>query len=176
MEKSDILSNYERQVLANQFCILSKLHENDESDYLTKNYKMKQDIISNGYTGEYHEIFDVSKEEISPEICNETSEILNMYRRINYSIETLSEEEKENLDLERISFEGFDANNDSHYGYLNFMIENLDKWQEYKGKYINSHSIASLRKYRSMLEKFKSFSIGINNLSAAELQELINVA
>jgi uncharacterized protein YfbU (UPF0304 family) len=175
MKKEDSLSIIERQILANQFKILSKLSENEDDEYQSKNYLMKHDILVNGYTGEYHQVLEVHSEEISIEVCEETSQILNMYRRINYSIEKLTDEEKQNLELDKISFEGFDGNNDDHFGYMNFMIENLDKWQEYKGKYLNSHSIASIRKYRKMLETYKQFGLGIEDLTTANLQDLINV-
>jgi uncharacterized protein YfbU (UPF0304 family) len=141
----ETLSIVERQILANQFRILSKVEGNNDL------YETKVNILENGYTEKYHEVFDVNAEEIPFEICEETSQILNMYRRINTAIELLSKEEKEGLDLDNIKFEGFDSNHDSHYHYMTFMIEKMNLWEEYKGNYLNSHCQFQLSKYRKML-------------------------
>ena len=141
------LTLIERQILANQFRILSKVGNDAEQ----VNNIRKSIILENGYTGKYHEIFDVHEEEVPIEICNETSEILNMYRRINSTIGILTNEQKESLDLESIKFEGFDANNDKHYYYLQFLITELDLWQEHKDLYLNSHDSSTIIKYRQML-------------------------
>lgn len=141
----ETLSIVERQILANQFRILSKIEGNNEF------YDTKADILEHGFTEKYHEVFDVNTEEIPFEICEETSQILNMYRRINHTIDILSKEEKTQLDLDTIKFEGFDANNDSHYHYMVFMIEKMNLWEEYKGNYLNSHCQSQLSKYRKML-------------------------
>jgi len=142
----ETLSIVERQILANQFKILSKITDQ------TEEYEVKIEILENGYTEQYYEIFEVDTEEIPVEICEETSQILNMYRRINNALETLSEEEKTDLDLEKIKFEGFDAHNDNHYYYMNFMVKKMNLWREYKSAQLNSQSPFSLLKYRKMLE------------------------
>lgn len=143
------LSIFERQILALQFRILAELNKEDE--HLSNNYEKKSEILEYGYTGEYSEVFDVHIEEVSFEICGETNEILNMFRRIENTIDQLSDEEKENLDIEKLKFEGFDANNNPHYYYAKFMIEKMNKWQEHKNTPLNSHSEFPLMKYRKML-------------------------
>lgn len=143
------LTIVERQILANQYRILAKL-EDDIS------YKTKADILVSGYTGKYNEVFDVNQEEIPLEICEETSQILNMYRRIENTIASLNPEQKVQLDLEKLKFEGFDANNDSHYHYGKFLIEEMNLWQEHKGVYFNSHSRFPLTKYKKMLSYYNS--------------------
>ena len=142
----ETLSIVERQLLANQFKILSKITDQ------TEEYEIKIEILENGYTEQYYEIFEVDTEEIPIEICEETSQILNMYRRINNALDMLSEEEKKMLDLEKIKFEGFDAHNDTHYYYMNFMVKRMNLWREYKSEHLNSQSPFSLLKYRKMLE------------------------
>mgnify|MGYP001296411787 CR=1 FL=1 len=57
------LSITERQILANQFKILSKLEDDNEF------YERKVEILEEGYTGQYREIFVVSEKEISYDIC-----------------------------------------------------------------------------------------------------------
>jgi uncharacterized protein YfbU (UPF0304 family) len=136
----------ERQLLSNQFKILSKLDPSEKSN------EAKIEILEKGYTGRYFEIFDITVEEIPLAICDETEQILNMYRRIANSTATLSALDKENINENTIAFEGFDANNDPHYHYMRFMVEKLNLWQEYRGVLLNSHSPYSIKKYRKMLD------------------------
>jgi uncharacterized protein YfbU (UPF0304 family) len=136
----------ERQLLSNQFKILSKLDPSEKSN------EAKIEILEKGYTGRYFEIFDITVEEIPLAICDETEQILNMYRRIANSTATLSALDKENINENTIAFEGFDANNDPHYHYMRFMVEKLNLWKEYRGVLLNSHSPYSIKKYRKMLD------------------------
>ncbi|UOK41166.1 MULTISPECIES: YfbU family protein [Flavobacterium] len=141
----ETLTVAERQILVNQFKILSIIGDNN-------NYETKIEILENGYTEQYFEVFDVATEEIPMAICEETSQILQMFRRINDAVHLLSEEEKGLLDLEKLKFEGFDANNDPHYHYMTFLVDRMNLWKEYKGMYLNSHSSFPMSKYRKMLE------------------------
>jgi len=171
--RKENLSIVERQILANQFKILSQLAE--EGSHESENFEKKAEILKRGYTYEYSEVFDVYSEEVPLEICEETNEVLNMYRRITNSVARLSNEEKEKLDLESIKFEGFDANNDSHYHYAKYMIEYLDKWQEHKDTYLNSHSQFPLMKYRKMLPiQEAAFQENRYELNFEDLQKMID--
>lgn len=143
------LTIVERQILSNQFRILSKLFE--ENSYERKNNEIKAEILENGFTLEYTKVFNVNIKEISIDVCEETYKILNMFRHIQFAISSLTEDEKEKLDLDKIKFEGFDKENDPHYKYAKYIIENLDKWEEYKNNYLNSHCRSTLIKYRKML-------------------------
>lgn len=54
------------------------------------------------------------------------------------------------------------------------MIENLDKWQEHKEMYLNSHSEFPLMKYRKMLAiQEKAFSENRYELNLEDLKEMI---
>ncbi len=164
----------ERLILANQYKILSELSRLREDDYEAKRNLVNQEIFENGYEGEYQEVFQGYDEVISVDVSNETSAILTMYNRINDAVELLTSEEKSNLHLDKIAFEGFDANNGDHYRYLLFITEKLDKWQKYKNVNLNSHSIFSIKKYRSMLTKIKEFPYEFGkNLSADQLRQII---
>lgn len=143
--KNTNLSKIERQMLVNQFKMLSILNETGA------NYEAYIEILEGGYIGEYDKVFSVTDDEVSSEICEETNQILEMYRKINNCINRLSEEEKDGLNLEKIEFEGFDANHDDHYSYAILMIEHLHKWEEYKNFSLNSHSVFPLKKYIKML-------------------------
>ena len=163
------LSIVERQILANQFRILERIE--DDKDY----YRTKAEILENGFTGRYSEIFLLNNEEMPFEICRETSEILTMYRRINNSIATLSEQEKEEMDLDKIKFEGFDGNDDWHYHYMEYMVENLNLWKEHKGNYLNSHSSFPIEKYRKLLEFQNKALRDKMDLSKEDLEKMIEL-
>jgi len=166
----ETLSIVERQILANQFRILSKIGS-DSQDYETK-----IEILENGYTEKYFDVFDVSTEEIPMEVCEETTRILEMYRRISTAIDALSQEEKLILDLDKINFEGF-SKRDSHYHYMVFMIENMNLWQEYKKTSLNCNFEYQLSKYQRMLE-YQNFLIDNNqyDFTKENLEHLIDVA
>ncbi|MGI9361688.1 MAG: hypothetical protein ACR2O7_09005 [Parasphingorhabdus sp.] len=55
-------------------------------------------------------------------------------------------------------FDGFDANNDDHYGVARTMIEELGEFSNSRqGVNVNSHSQSSLPRYRSMYKKFDGY-------------------
>lgn len=148
------LTIVERQLLLNQFEILSRLNQNDGIN--SDDYILKMDILLHGYTAEYEEVFAVFSDELPIEICEETNDILNMYRSINNFLVTLDKEDQKNLELNKIEFAGFDLNNDDHYSYANFMIKRLGRWDEYKDMYLNSHDSSHIHRYRRLLKCFKA--------------------
>lgn len=169
----DTLTIFERATLANQFKILSFLDTANTESHLTD-----AEIFENGYTGLYSEALQhINSEETSRETCTETHDILTMFRYITNAVARLTPEEKAALDLKKIKFDGFDANNDDHYHFATFMIEKQEKYTEYADKEINSHSMASMIRYRRMLPVYKKildnhiYDFGVN-----ELQQLIDVA
>jgi hypothetical protein len=167
----ETLSIVERQILANQFRILSKMGNNSQD------YNTKIEILENGYTEKYIEVFDVSTEEIPIEICEETTQILSMYTRINAAIESLSTEEKSVFDLDKIRFEGFHPRRDPHYQYMTFMIQSMNLWPEYKDMPLNSDSRYQLSKYQRMLE-YQYFLMDNDqyDFQKENLEHLIDVA
>lgn len=139
----------ERQILYNQYKILEHLEKDNSHGTIAE-------ILKYGYTGRYDRIFDVHQEEIPIEICVETDYIFDMYRLINLTISKLTSEERESIDLDKIAFDGFDANNDPHYGYASFIINKMKKYQEHDKINLNSHSSSTIRKYRKMLEYYNA--------------------
>jgi len=141
------LTKTERLLLSNQFRILHHLTENEY-------YSTNAEIVENGYAGLYDELFSPIFEEKPEAIYTETQLILHMYRVINNAYVRLSPEEQAQIAMDAIAFEGFDGNNDPHSGLITFLVEKKDLWDEYKDKYLNSHSSLSIRKYRRMLEVY----------------------
>lgn len=105
----------------------------------------------------YSGIFD--SETPSDEVISETTDILWMWGIIESSIDKLSgAEADEAKGWHWAAFNGFDANNDSHYGVARTMIEELGEFStSRKGVSLNSHSQASLPRYRRMYERFDGY-------------------
>jgi len=88
-----------------------------------------------------------------PDVIRETGEILDMFRALDHAIDRLSDDEKAELDVSRLRFEGFDGNNNPHLHVARVMIDELG-WFDERKPLPNSHSQASLIRYRRMLPKF----------------------
>ena len=164
------LTQTERLLLANQNRILALLDEDNSINHL-----FKAEILENGYEGLFHECFESISEGVSDETCRETHDILTMYYVINNLIGTLSDDQKASLQLDKITFKGFDANNDDHYGFMNFLIDKANLYKDLKDKYLNSHSISSIEKYRRMLPLYNE-ALKANNytLDLSGLQNIIS--
>jgi uncharacterized protein YfbU (UPF0304 family) len=163
------LTKIERAILANQQRILSYLDNGNEENYL-----FKAQILEEGYEGMYEEAFTGIFDGVSEEICEETFSILNMYRTINNAIQALNPNQIPEQDLEKIKFQGFDANNDKHYYFMKFLVEKADRFDEYRDMYLNSHSLFPLRKYRRMLEVYNQMmSNTYRDLTAVDLRFFI---
>jgi len=111
-----------------------------------------------GLKWEYGGLFN-SKEESTPEV-EETCDILNMYRVLTPSYEKLSDEDKKRVDKEaypfndNVKFQGFDGNNDPHFGIASYLVTDLKRFTEVQPD-LNSHSIATIDQYRRMLRAYK---------------------
>lgn len=95
----------------------------------------------------------------SDEIVEETTNILWMFGIIESSIARLTGAEAEEADKWHYNkWHGFDGNNDPHYGVARTMIEELGEFdQSRKGLNLNSHTQASLPRYRRMYGKFDGY-------------------
>ncbi len=88
-------------------------------------------------------------------VVREVADILTMFRFLESSYAKLSPDEKRRLETETapfgkdVRFTGFDGNDTAgHYGVANFMINNLGRFEEFRGRDLNSHSSISLTGYR----------------------------
>lgn len=104
---------------------------------------------------EYH----LNEEPVDPSVVNETADILTMWRVIESSYDKQSAAEKKRIKdavyPASVEFEGFDGNHDPHYGVATFYVEKLNRFDERKGRPMNSHTSGSLPTYRRMLPRFK---------------------
>jgi uncharacterized protein YfbU (UPF0304 family) len=79
-------------------------------------------------------------------VVKETADILFMWMVLERSYNNLSGEEKKRIRIEAepfgndVRFRGFDANNERHFGVAQYLIEHLDRFPDFEGRYLNSHS------------------------------------
>jgi uncharacterized protein YfbU (UPF0304 family) len=159
------LSPTERLILANQYKILAQT-EAEGMD--TSTYENKAEILLRGYTGLYHMVFDSLSEEEPESVTDEVHDILSMFQTIEGATSSLSDEQKQQLNMSKLTFSGFDGNNDDHYHQTRFMINNLD-YYEGLGYDINSHTSSSLPRYRRQLAVFKTLT---GELSISDLNQI----
>jgi uncharacterized protein YfbU (UPF0304 family) len=103
-----------------------------------------------------------------------------MYRLITPSYENLSDEDKQRVDNEaypfndNVRFQGFDGNNDPHYGITSYLVTHLQRFTEVPPD-LNSHSSATIDQYRRMLRAFKPMTDPYphNGLTAEQLIQIL---
>jgi uncharacterized protein YfbU (UPF0304 family) len=111
----------------------------------------------------------------------ETCDVLDMWYLLEASYEKLSPAEKERvvtegeLSRKELKFDGFDANNEEHYGIARFLIHDLGRFSTFGERDINSH-FPSIEMYRRMLAVFKPLRQGLGRelLTAAQLIDVLN--
>jgi uncharacterized protein YfbU (UPF0304 family) len=141
------ISLIERQLLINQCRILSVIGDEKEREL----YEKRIEILEKGYTGLYPKVFNNLYEEVPLSIYNEISDIMKMYSRINDSIRSLEDMDRQLLDLASLEFEGFDEDSGMHYYMMSYLVDRMDEHGEYKGRELKSHNNNSMIKYNRML-------------------------
>lgn len=142
--KKEELTIIERQILMNQEMILAKLYP-EEKEY----HEERGDLFKRGIAWTYNISLE---DEVSYEVYAETLDILNMFLELEAGKASLSDEEKAELDLSYIDYEGFDHNlNSNHVRVLDYLATK-PLYQKYNK---NSHTESSLFRYRRMLEIYK---------------------
>ncbi len=101
------------------------------------------------------ELSGIPTDDTSDEIAEETASILTMWSYLEFCVEELSSEEREKLEKSaypfNLKFAGFDANHDKHYGVVSFLVNKMDRFEEFKNRPLNSHSSSELHHYRKIL-------------------------
>jgi hypothetical protein len=108
----------------------------------------------------------------------ETVDILAMWGFIEYSVEELDQPERDEIKLLRWQFTGFDGNHDPHHGIAHTLIHDLGRFSEFKERGLNSHSQATLPRYRSILWRYNQamHGGGAAPLSADQLRTILTPA
>lgn len=121
------------------------------------------------------------EEQDTPEVVKEVLDILDMWSMIERSYEILSNESKDFVEKEASpfgknpKFPGFDGNNETEYmGTASFLVNDLDRFEEFKGRNFNSH-YPSIDSYRRMLSVFKPLLQNLNfqPLSAQNIVDIL---
>lgn len=161
-----LMTPAERQSLVNQFRILALLDEDNRASH-----EVNAQILEDGHAGLYSHVFAHLSDSSSAEVGAETHNILTMFRAIENGAAALPAHEREQLDMDELTFSGFDGNNDDHFSFATFIIEKMGLYQELRAADLNSHSSSSLPKYRGMLAVFNARSAG-RTLTFEQLQQL----
>lgn len=148
-------------------CLLDNIsrHLNIDTDNDTISSKFIVDAIYSGNEWaievENNHLFGSKDEDLPPHV-SEVYDFLFMWRIIEESYDSLSEEDKEkvrsNYRNGTPSFEGFDGNNESKYLLTTaFMVEKMTDCFSFLGKRCNKNSHApKVPRYRAMNNKFKN--------------------
>ena len=116
-----------------------------------------------------------------PPTVGEVVDILDMWSAIETSYQRLSAEDQERIKVEAHPygdgrFDGFDGNNETeHLGIARFLIDDLGRFTNFKGRELNSHLPLSLEGYRRMLAVFLPLrpSLGPDDLTAGQIIQLL---
>lgn len=132
-----------------------------------------------GLTWKYGGIFEI--EEKHPDTVSEVTDILDMYWFIETTYARLSDEDKERIKKEAepfgddVVFKGFDGNNElEHKSVAHFLIDQLDRFSGFEGRYLNSH-YPSIETYRRMLSVFLPMrkTLGFRQMNADDIIALL---
>lgn len=174
------LSDAEKLILI----MLSEIHEKLGIKNGVEPAFIKEAIYSGntwGLTWQYPGIFDAK--ETRDEVRNEAADILDMWTLLEAAYKKLSAADKKRVKTEaapfgdEVKFRGFDGNNESEYiNVSGFLIEQLGRWSNFKGRDLNSH-MPSLGGYRRTLSAYepirKSLGLGGGSLGADQIVTIL---
>lgn len=153
MKKKISLTDYERVSLINQFSILKQMDQTNVYD--SKNYSLMIDILTEGNEGLYDEIFGILEEPVKPEVAEEVRDILHLHDMALIAYENLNSKEKSEELKYKISFKGFDGQNEHAYlKSLELIVKKIGHFEtlfSQKDSQFDSHS-TKLTKYRKQLK------------------------
>lgn len=116
-----------------------------------------------------------------PPVVKEVVDILDMWSFVERTYDQLSPAEKEKIEEEvgalgkNSKFMGFDGNNETEYmATAMFLVNDLDRFQEFQGRSFNSH-FPTLGMYQRMLDVFerKRAKLIYDSLSCKDLVEIL---
>jgi uncharacterized protein YfbU (UPF0304 family) len=128
------------------------------------------------YTGLFHGHEDPKT------VVSEVVNILDMWYFLEQGFGELSKQDKDRVAAEadpfgkNVVFRGFDGNNETeHVGVARFLIDQLDRFTEFKGRGLNAH-MPTLEAYRRMLAVFEPIrrTLTGRDLNASEIIEILN--
>lgn len=144
-----MITGTEKLILFNQYEILKSLNPN-EAEY----YEQNQKILEYGSDSDIEELTS-SLTGTSEQISNETVEILNMFRELEYAYTKIFSSTNSKYEYSAM-FKGFDGNEETdHYCYCKHLINHLNLFEEFKDRELNSH-FPVINRYRKMLDYYNT--------------------
>jgi uncharacterized protein len=144
------LSKKERLFLYNQYEILKLL--NGEDPDMVKDYELNQDILLNGYKYEYDSFIEWVLDDTPDYVSKFVWDVFKMYRALYASYHELTKEQKEQVDLRSITFQGYDGNEEcDYYSYSNFILEKMERYEE-----IYNNGKVELNSHRNMIATYQN--------------------
>lgn len=147
------LTRVERWILVNQYRILETLYENEREEL-----SLARRALDNGFELEYESIIPLhpQNESLDCQQCQLVVDILEMFRALRRSYDSLSEEERDGITENAITFQGFDGNNETEEWAYCIYLRDQGRWQEsLQDSDCNSHT-RLLDHYCEMLMRWKS--------------------
>lgn len=127
-------------------------------------------------TGVFHGHVD------KPEVVRDVTNFLDMWSFIGFGYAKLAKKEKERIEKEappfgkHVVFRGFDGNYEGeHLSVARFMINDMDRFSNFKGQELNSHA-PTVAAYRRMYRLFEPMRASLgegNELNASQIIELL---
>jgi uncharacterized protein len=173
------LSDGEKLILV----MLSEIHQKLKIEDGVDSELVQSAIFSGNLWGlkwEFTGIFHDS--EPTPEMVTEVVDILDMWSFIEKADQSLSPDDKAQVEREatpfgkHVKFTGFDGNGEAGYiSVARFLIDELDRFGEFKGRELNSHVPFSLDAHRRMLAVFTPLrpSLTESDLSANQITRIL---
>ncbi|MES9786519.1 YfbU family protein [Bacillus pumilus] len=170
-------SKEQRTILINQMEILKRLDPQNSDEY-----ERKIEVLYNGYSYFYSDIFGEIEEEFSPEISRKVLDVLNMYRNLYFSFKSLTSEEQGEISEEDVLFQGFDGNEEyNHYRFAKHVVNEADLYLEIsklidEGKIeMNSHR-NRLHYYNKLLSRWTKVKelAGRGNLTLQQIKNVLD--
>lgn len=118
--------------------------------------------------------------EDDPQVVKETCDIMDMWSLIERSFGLLEDAEKQKVrDANHghdPQFNGFDGNNEGHFSVAKHLVDDMGRFEDFKGRYMNSHSQVVphyLRMYR-VFEPIRD-QLGMRPNVALTADELVTI-
>ena len=153
--------------------MLCELYEHHKINGNIEPLFVKEALLGGHYWGlkwEYTGIFHGHEDNTTT--VHEVVDVLDMWSFLEESHAVLSKKDKDYIAKEaapfgkRIVFRGFDGNNEvEHLSIARFLIDKLDRFTQFKGRDLNSHT-PRVRVYRRMVKAFEPMrpNLGPGNL------------
>lgn len=150
-----------------------------------KNGEFDPDFIVNTIVGDHLWGFNWRftgipfEREETPREVKETADVLDMWWFLERGYQDLSDGDKKKVQAatERtdVKFIGFDGNNENHFGIARYFVDDLQRFEHFKGRDLNSH-MPSIEGYRRMFQVFEPMraTLADRSLNADEIIKIMN--